>query len=468
MKKSVCMMILIMAVLFNCFSAFNVSAAVFDENTNMAGWRGLESGWTSTSSGYKDGSEQTVFDVAVSDVTVDGSKNFTYTVHVKKESGYGAGIALGIKDPSSRDAALQNFVYFIADGDGSVYYRVYKDGAEGDPVGRTVTDTEDVSDFTMTVKYNALAGTASFFLDDLQVSALADVSAITGTLGLISHDAEALFQSAIFTEEDAVEKEPVKFTTNMTGWKGIESTWTETEAYGYMDGTEQSMNDFAFSDVYVDANKSFIYSCKMQRISGYGLGLAYGVQDISSRDAVLSSYTRFIVDTQSVTYSINESENVGRRLTDEELDPSVDGSGDAIVYKLDLEYVAEEGVAYLYINDILFESYYAEENIEGYLGLLAHDARISVISADFQYVGEDAATEEPSEAPSDATEVPAATQTAETKGPTQTPAAAKSHEAGEGDDNNDSFSGIVIAVVIAAICIAAAIAAVIIFKRRKK
>ena len=54
------------------------------------------------------------------------------------------------------------------------------------------------------------------------------------------------------------------------------------------------------------------------------------MQDISSRDAVLSSYTRFIVDTQSVTYSINESENVGRRLTDEELDPSVDGSGDAI------------------------------------------------------------------------------------------------------------------------------------------
>ena len=78
MRKSACLIILIMAVLFNCFSAFNVSA-VFDENTNMAGWRGLESGWTSTSSGYKDGSEQTVFDVAVSDVTVDGSKNFTYT-----------------------------------------------------------------------------------------------------------------------------------------------------------------------------------------------------------------------------------------------------------------------------------------------------------------------------------------------------------------------------------------------------
>ncbi|MBE7066468.1 MAG: hypothetical protein E7385_02835 [Ruminococcaceae bacterium] len=409
MKKIIFCFLIAVIMLVSCLPIMTVSAASFD--TNMTGWQGMESTWTSSDIGYKDGAEQTVLDMALSDISVDGTKDFMYTVEVEKESGYGAGLVIGVKDNSSRQAAITNFVYFIADSSDNVYYRIYTNSEDGSPHGRKLTDTENASSYTLTVRYSAVSATATFLLDGTQVSTLAGKDVISGYVGLISHDASVSFKSAKLDVVEPVAKDPVVFTTNMTGWHGVGSTWTNTDTMGYMDDELHALHDFAFSDIKVDSNKSFLYKCEMQRLGGYGVGLMFGVPDISSADAVQTQYVRFLVDPISVTYSVNGETPAGRRLTDDELDPAVnDPNEEPMTYVLELEYYADEGTAYLYINENIVETFYAEELIGGYLGLIAHDARISVISADFQYIEEatPAPTQESTEAPN--TQAPDVTQ----------------------------------------------------------
>lgn len=91
MLKRICLFV----ILIECLLLVSVMGQGFE--TNMENLKGVESTWEITDKGLKDGSEQTVYDFCVSDTAVDGSNSFFYSVEFEKESGYGAGILLGVK-----------------------------------------------------------------------------------------------------------------------------------------------------------------------------------------------------------------------------------------------------------------------------------------------------------------------------------------------------------------------------------
>lgn len=264
MIKKAVVIIMILALTLNLLPIY----ASDNFETNMENWKGIESTWTDTASGFKDGNEQTVFDFALSDSVVDGSKDFLYTVEYKKESGYGAGMILGVKDGKDRASISKAYIYFIADT-ANVYYSVFVDNnVVVGPIGRPMTEDELSETITLTAQFDSTSGTIEFSINGNYVGNYANTDAIKGRLGLIAHDASVSFTKANLTFNSDTEETP--FQTNMSGWKGIESSWKETPK-GYIDGNEQSMFDFAMSDVYVDGTKSFIYEAEIMRVNGYVL-----------------------------------------------------------------------------------------------------------------------------------------------------------------------------------------------------
>lgn len=456
---------LLVCVLSVCFlsKGLQISAAEnFD--TNMNHWRGVESTWTETENGYTGSTEKNEYDFAVSDSSVDCTKDFLYSVTLEKTDGYGAGLAIGIKDASSREAIRNSFIYFIADPD-NVYYNVFKNGESiTGPMGRALTAEEKQSKrLTFSAKYSTATASVIFALNGVQIETeYTDVEIIKGQLGIIAHAAQAHFQRAQLTVTDAQQGATGGFETNMTNWAGVESIWTETPA-GYLDGTEQSVFDFAFSDVLADGSTSFTYTVQMERINGYGFGLVFAAPDKSSRDAVMRQYIKFIVDPLSITYSIKDGEAVGRQLTEDEKCPAAsDITAEPMLYTFVLEYYAEDAVVEFYLNENLIEVYYPEDGIAGYLGLVAHDARVRVKSAIYE---EHIATPTPEQTPTQApTETPSAT-TAPAETPTKAPAVPSAAHAGEQAGGADKLVLWVVLAVIAAAGIAAA--GIIIVKKKR-
>lgn len=374
----------IISILALILCMFPVSASEGFE-TNMENWKGIESSWTKTAEGYRDGNEQSVFDFALSDSTIDGTKDFTYTVEYKKDSGFGAGMILGVKDGKDRTSVTNAYIFFIADV-ANVYYTVFVNNeAVVGPVGRPMTEDELAQETTTLIaRFDSTSGTIEFTINGNYVGNYTDTEGLKGRLGLIAHDASVAFKKANLVYSSDNEETPFK--TNMTGWTGVESSWKETTR-GYIDGNEQTMFDFAVSDVFVDGTKSFRYEAEIMRVSGYGFGLLFGVTNKESRSKILENHTIYIADLKSVLFNRNQTENVARPLSEEELDPKLsDINEKAMVYKFTLEYFVEDEFATLYLNENYVNVIDDIEIIKGYLGLVAHDANIRVLSANYQEI----------------------------------------------------------------------------------
>lgn len=381
-------------------------------------WRGLDSSWTETSEGFVDGPEQTVEDIAISDQRMDGTRDFTYTVVLEKNAGYGAGLVLGAKDSMDRQSVLQNYIFFIAD-DANVYYRCTTDGVTAGPVGRPLTEEEkQASSWTFQVIYRAAEEDAQFMLNGRVVQSYSSAERLAGYLGLIAHDASVVVKSATVVLGDMPgeeEGEPL-FETNLTGWQGMNSTWEVTPT-GYRDGVEQGIWDCSTSDIMVDGTRSFTYEVIVERMSGYGMGLLFGVANRESRDSVLQDYSYFIVDPDNVYCAFDAGNNLGRPLeTSERCPRATDPNGTPREYTLAMEYNANSGlVVFTLDGEIIWTAY--DQDVSGYLGLLAHDSRMFVKRAVLQF--EDESTPEPTKTPS-ATAIPSTTPTpAATNPPTQ-------------------------------------------------
>ncbi len=370
-------------LLLVCCPAIPAEAEGSSFQTNLEGWTGVESTWNTTDEGYCDGEEQTVEDFAVSNYTVDGTKDFTYTVTLQKKSGYGAGLMLCVGDAASRDGIKNGYLYFIADP-GNVYYNAFKDNASvTGPVGRALTDAEKATDtFTFRVKYNAALKTAVFSLNGQTVAVYNSAENFSGRLGLMAHDARIACKSAVVSVQDG------GFDTNMTNWMGFKSGWTVTTA-GYLDGGERTTFDFAFSDIAADGTKSFVYAAEMERIEGYGFGIAFGAPAFTDSTAdPQKECVIFMVDEQSVVYNIRDQEYIGRKLEADEICPVLKDKGaDPMRYTFTLSYDAETGEAKLSLNGKEIAALAAADIIGGRLGLLAHDARIYVKSAHYEETG---------------------------------------------------------------------------------
>ena len=257
----------VFAVLF-VLSAVLASVPAISANdsafkTNMDGWSGMESTWNVTDDGYVDGAEQSNDDIALSDVYVDGTKDFTYTVHVKNTGGYGVGLVMGVKDKSTRDNALSTCLKYIVDPDNVHYAKNYlESGAVQSSVLGAVPCADrgltGVSEYSLGVVYDADSGKAVFMLNGapLHKATYDDTEALKGYLGLVAHGASIIATEAYYYEESASLK------TNLTGIQGLDSSWVETPA-GYMDGGEQSIDDIAVSDISFDGSKDFTYTVKL-------------------------------------------------------------------------------------------------------------------------------------------------------------------------------------------------------------
>ncbi len=459
MIKKVGACFLVLSLVFGMsFGQGHIAEAAPGFDTNMTGWKGIESSWKQTDDGFVDGEEQTVEDFAISDSTVDGTRDFIYTVELKKVSGYGAGLILGVKDSGSRQGILNNYIYFIAD-DANVYYKVTAGGVAADPVGRPLTDEEkSAPSLTFQVTYRAAEENAVFTLNGNVVQSCGSASRLSGKLGLMAHDAKIQVNKANLTLGDKAPEEggdPL-FETNLTGWKGIESDWKITPN-GYRDGAEQSALDFAMSDVRMDGSKSFTYEVKLERISGYGFGLLFGVKNIDSRSDIQKEYSMFLVDMESVYCSIKGGDNLGRRLTEEEVCPRVaDPAAEPRLYTMTMDYDAEDGSVTLYLDEEFVWTIY-DEDLTGYLGLIAHEARVYVKSALLTVYEDTPVTPTGTEAP------PVVT-------PTKAPAAettAPSSESGQHAEDEGGFPVYGIVLIVAAV-LAAAGAAVWFAVRKKK
>lgn len=444
MVKRKVIIVLLIALVFNLLPIY--AANGFE--TNMENWKGIESTWTQNTEGFRDGSEQGVFDFALSNAVVDGTNDFLYTVEFKKDSGYGAGMILGVKDGNDR-AGIQNaYIFFIADTS-NVYFCVFANNQQiMGPAGRPMTEDELAeANTTLSAKFDSTSGSVEFTINGNYVGNYTTTERITGRLGLISHDASVAFKKANLTVTTDSEETP--FVTNMTGWKGAESTWRETKK-GYIDGSEESMFDFAVSDVFVDGTKSFIYEAEIMRINGYGFGLLFGVTNKDSRSKILENHTIFIVDLLSVLYNRNQTINIARSLTEDELDPKVkDINEKAMVYKMTLEYYVEDEYATLYINDNYAGLIDDLDLIKGYLGLIAHDANIRVLSAKYEEV----------------TKTPVPTQE---KTPESSPVATLTIKPTSSTTDKKDKSGIPIPVIIGAVIVVLVLVILgIVFKRKR-
>ncbi|NLN04946.1 MAG: hypothetical protein GX166_09045 [Clostridiaceae bacterium] len=388
MIKRICLFVIVI----ECLLVVYVMGKGFE--TNLENLKGVESSWEVTDKGLKDGSEQTVYDFCVSDTSVDGSKSFVYNVEFEKESGYGAGILLGFKDSSSRKGILDSFIYFIADPD-NVYYSVFENGnMVAGPVGRPLYEEEKSSDMVLTCQYIKQTETCVFYINGNYVGMYANKDKVAGKMGLVAHDASVYFTKAkLMVLDDS--KEETRFETNMTGWKGVESSWKETDV-GYIDGNEQNAYDFAMSDIYVDGTKSFVYKVEMARMGGYGFGIVFGASSSDERNTILNNSTLFLVDTRSVLYNRNQQENVAKPLGEELKDPLLkEFKEDSKVYKLRLEYHAEDEMAILYLDDLDVFVIDDPEFVVGYLGVFAHEGNARVLSAKFEEMAETDETEKP-------------------------------------------------------------------------
>ena len=90
------------------------------------------------------------------------------------------------------------------------------------------------------------------------------------------------------------EAEGSSFQTNLEGWTGVESTWNTTDE-GYCDGEEQTVEDFAVSNYTVDGTKSFVYTAEMERIEGYGFGIAFGAPPRFTYPAYQRHFAAFLM-----------------------------------------------------------------------------------------------------------------------------------------------------------------------------
>lgn len=349
--------------------------------TNLTGIQGLDSSWVETPAGYMDGGEQSIDDIAVSDISFDGSKDFTYTVKLTKIAGYGAGLVLGVKDPSSRDEALKNYVYFIADP-GTVYYKIFTDGVDGGPNGKGWSDLGYATvpnTYTLQAEYDAAAAVLSLYLNDELVIEINDAAAVvSGNIGFFAHDADVCILEAHY--EIAGSAGSAGFDTNLEGWKGLDSTWTETDS-GYKDGPEQTVNDFAVSNKQVDLTKNFTYTVKVKKTNGYGAGLVLGVKDISSRDNAMKNFIHFIADPSNVYYEVFTDGTGGGTYG------AAHGVADLTEYTLSVKYDASKGVASFYFNDTMVATLEDKDVLSGYIGVYAHDANVYILSANYTESG---------------------------------------------------------------------------------
>lgn len=372
-KKSLCILFVV-AIAVSGFVTVNAADGF---TTNMTGWKGLDSNWTLTEEGYKDGPEQGVNDFAVSDVTVDGNQDFTYTVRVNKQGGYGTGIAFGIKNATNQGTALQNFVYFMADP-GSVYYQVFKDGVGQGVNGRQLTEAEKaMTDLTFTMKYDADSATIALYFNGEYIKYLVNAKdVVAGNLGVFAHDASIYVTAANY------ESKCESFVTNLPGWKGLDSNWY-LSAVGYKDGGEQGIHDLAVSGYEIDGTTNFTYTATVTKDGGWAAGLVLGVKDISSRDAALKNFVCFAVDPGNAYYQVFVDGNLVttplRALTDAEKALST--------YTLKVVYDAATGKTAFYLNDVIVAESDNPEYIKGYIGLYAHDASVLATQAVLEVEG---------------------------------------------------------------------------------
>ncbi len=394
MKKAGRSVLALVAAATVLFSGYAAKVSAEDGfTTNLTGWNGVEAAWTVGADGYQDDPSQDLMDFSLADASVDGTKSFVYEVQAERISGYGFGLVLGVKDPSSRESIQNNFVLFMVDP-GSIYYNVNNNG----PVGRPLGDGEKcprVEDsgaaprlYTFRVVYDADTGAAEFYLGDQLIQTLPNAaSTVSGRVGLLAHGGRVMVKKAALT----VSEEANGFVTNVEGWTGVESTW-RTTANGYRDGTEQRLWDFAVPNVTLDGTKSFVYEAQMERINGYGFGVVFGIQDASSLAKLQEKFSYFMLDDANVYFNIDNTGNQARPLTDDEKCPRVsDPNAAPRLYTFRIEYDAETTMLRFYLgNSLLGSCENAAAYASGKLGLFARDAEIYVKKALLTISGESA------------------------------------------------------------------------------
>lgn len=256
--------------------------------TNLTGWTGKVGTWLKTEKGYEITSAGRKNNYALSDVK--RTDNFTYEAQItipdtRPDDVYGISLIFGanignnLGEGTYCEAKIDiynKFSRFFSFNDGTM-------GRHGKMYQLSTKQlTQNVFNLRIDVK---TSGDVVMYIDGQEVCATNIPNYKGGLLGLATYNIDAIFNNVNVSKLKSAPAptEPPKpnFVTNLTGWTSKEGTWLKTEK-GYEVTSAGRRNNYAMSDVKIEAGKAFTYEADItlpdtRPDDVYGVSLIFGV-----------------------------------------------------------------------------------------------------------------------------------------------------------------------------------------------
>ena len=329
--------------------------------TNLSGWRGVSGTWSETEDGFKGSGAGNVF--AMSTKAVNSHDPFTFEADMELPLEETAGgITFGVKDPQNPSGK-----WFCINVDrGGPLSRIFAQ-TNGNPdfiQDFPLTDDEKVqTTFHLKVVREVEDGPVKFYLGDRLLLEKELTTFEGGYFGVMSCNSTVTFNHVYYT----INGSDAAFSSNLTGWRGVNGTWT-TEAGGFQ-GVSTGGNTWAIAeDFEIDGNTSFIFEGDMELKAGnHAGGLIFGVKDPDNPAGYPSQW-----------YCIMAAKGDGNFMAFAHKDNSPqfietaglsDGDKATEIYHLRVEYL-ESKTANFYINGTLYKSISLPNFEGGYFGVM--------------------------------------------------------------------------------------------------
>ncbi len=332
--------------------------------TNLTGWRGVSGTWTELPEGYQGSGTGNVF--AMSTTMINSSESFTYEAQLNLPVGQQAGgIVFGVRDPAN---PLSKWFCLNVDRGGNACIFSETNGVadfiQAIPLSE---EKKNQTTYQLKVERETENGPFNFYLDGNLIHTRELPEFPGGYFGLNACNATLTFNNVNYTVNGGALK---GFSTNLTGWKGLNGTWTE-ESNGYK-GVDAGKDTFAYADApSVASDDTFIYEADVELKSGqYGAGITFGLQNpdnpTNERGEPDHLFALMVVKGGNSVFAFAHKDG-----KDEFVNTSALSAADqnTEIYHLRVEYLGS-GVANFYVNGTLYHSFNLPTFEGGQFGLI--------------------------------------------------------------------------------------------------
>lgn len=330
-----------------------MAAAVF------AGWHGVGGSWNSTDNGCHGSSPGNAFFVSAK--AVSKSDPFTFEADMNIGEGQNAGgIVFGIKNPDN-PLAKWYCINVVRDAGISMIFTETDSRADWIDNKQLLPEEKAAGVYHLKVERQLKDGPFTFYLNGRLIHTKEMPYFRGGYFGVMTCNASADFSNAAYTINGKSEE----FTTNLTGWHGINGTWSVGSS-GYIGNGEGEIS--AVSDKPVDGKTTFVYQGDMPVGTAQPTGgMIFGADHPDAPSAKSGKWYRIGVENgATVTVSAHTKETViwteSRNLTDAEK-----SSGN---YRFRIEHLDTKEFKF-FLNNSLVINKQLPDFTGGYFGVMA-------------------------------------------------------------------------------------------------